>query len=56
MPWARMHALKDYVDMVEILSAFPDLHQTFNLVPSLVEQLEDYASGDFVDQSTGSTR
>jgi alpha-amylase/alpha-mannosidase (GH57 family) len=49
MPWARMHALKDYLDMVEMLSAYPGLHQTFNLVPSLVEQLEDYASGDFSD-------
>jgi len=49
MPWARMHAIKDYLDMVETLSVYPDLHQTFNLVPSLVEQLEDYASGDFVD-------
>ena len=28
---------------------YPDLHQTFNLVPSLVEQLENYASGAFVD-------
>jgi len=44
-----MHALKDYLDMVETLGAYPDLHQTFNLVPSLVEQLEDYASGSFVD-------
>jgi alpha-amylase/alpha-mannosidase (GH57 family) len=49
MPWARMHALKDYLDMVLILGQFPDLHQTFNLVPSLVEQLEDYAAGDFSD-------
>jgi alpha-amylase/alpha-mannosidase (GH57 family) len=49
MPWARMHALKDYLDMVETLAAYPDLHQTFNLVPSLVEQLETYASGEFVD-------
>ena len=49
MPWVRMHALKDYLDMVETLSAYPDLHQTFNLVPSLVEQLEVYAAGDFVD-------
>ena len=49
MPWARMHALKDYLDMVEILSAYPALHQTFNLVPSLVEQLGDYASGGFSD-------
>ena len=49
MPWARLHALKDYLDMVETLAAYPELHQTFNLVPSLVEQLEDYAAGDFVD-------
>ena len=49
MPWARMHALKDYLDMVEILSGYPALHQTFNLVPSLVEQLETYATGDFAD-------
>ncbi len=49
MPWARMHALKDYGDMVNTLAAYPMLHQTFNLVPCLVEQLETYASGDFVD-------
>ena len=49
MPWARLHGLKDYLDMVETLGAFPDLHQTFNLVPSLVEQLEAYAGGDFRD-------
>ena len=44
-----MHALKDYADMVQILDAFPEVHQTFNLVPSLVEQLEDYGRGDFTD-------
>jgi alpha-amylase/alpha-mannosidase (GH57 family) len=49
MPWARMHALKDYLDMLEVLAPYPDLRQTFNLVPSLVEQLEDYAAGGFVD-------
>jgi alpha-amylase/alpha-mannosidase (GH57 family) len=49
MPWARLHALKDYLDMVEILDGYPDIHQTFNLVPSLVEQLEDYAMGQVPD-------
>ncbi len=49
MPWARLHALKDYLDMVEVLSDYPTIHQTFNLVPSLVEQLEDYASGGVAD-------
>jgi alpha-amylase/alpha-mannosidase (GH57 family) len=49
MPWVRMHALKDYLDMVEVLADYPTIHQTFNLVPSLVEQLEDYAAGDVAD-------
>ena len=43
MPWVRLHAVKDYLDMVKILQDFPDMHQTFNLVPSLIEQLEDVA-------------
>lgn len=49
MPWVRLHALKDYLDMVELTVSYPSLHQTFNLVPSLVEQLDDYARGDFTD-------
>ena len=49
MPWARLHGLKDYLDMVGRLSDYPKLGQTFNLVPSLVEQLEVYASGRFQD-------
>jgi alpha-amylase/alpha-mannosidase (GH57 family) len=42
MPWVRLHALKDYYGMVAILRDFPAVHVTFNLVPSLVLQLEDY--------------
>jgi alpha-amylase/alpha-mannosidase (GH57 family) len=43
MPWVRLHALKDYYGMVAILKEFPDVHVTFNLVPSLLAQLDDYA-------------
>ncbi len=43
MPWVRLHAIKDYLDMPLLLEEFPKIRQTFNLVPSLVEQLEDYA-------------
>lgn len=50
MPWVRLHAVKDYLDMVEILTHYPRLKQTFNLVPSLLEQLEDYASGEASDR------
>jgi alpha-amylase/alpha-mannosidase (GH57 family) len=45
MPWVRMHALKDYYGMVKLLEEFPGVHQNFNLVPSLVRQIEDYATG-----------
>ncbi|HUY14251.1 MAG TPA: glycoside hydrolase family 57 protein [Terriglobia bacterium] len=43
MPWVRMHTLKDYFGMVAMLKDFPSVHATFNLVPSLVAQIEDYA-------------
>jgi alpha-amylase/alpha-mannosidase (GH57 family) len=50
LPWARLHALKDYYGMVKILDEFPDVRQTFNLVPSLLVQLEEYASGKARDR------
>ena len=49
MPWVRLHAIKDYLDMVQILAEYPDIHATFNLVPCLVEQLEDYVAPGFRD-------
>jgi len=49
MPWVLLHATKDYIDMVSILERFPEIHQTFNLVPSLMEQLQDYSSPDVKD-------
>lgn len=50
MPWVRLHAIKDYLDMVKILEDFPQIRQTFNLVPSLIEQIEDYAHNEAVDE------
>jgi alpha-amylase/alpha-mannosidase (GH57 family) len=49
LPWVRLHALKDYYGMVKLLDEFPDVHQTFNLVPSLVKQIQDYAEGTAQD-------
>ncbi|MBN1320180.1 MAG: glycoside hydrolase [Thermoleophilia bacterium] len=49
MPWVRLHAIKDYLDMVETLAEYPRIHATFNLVPCLVEQLEDYVAEGFRD-------
>jgi len=47
LPWTRLHALKDYWGMIEVLRDFPGFHATFNVVPSLGLQLEEYASGKF---------
>jgi len=47
LPWTRLHATKDYWGMVKLLEEFPKFHATFNLVPSLCMQLEEYASGKF---------
>ncbi len=49
LPWTRMHALKDYYGMVKVLAGFPGVHQTFNLVPSMMVQIEDYAAGTAED-------
>ena len=49
LPWTRMHALKDYYGMVQILDEFPEVHQTFNLVPSMMVQIQEYAEGKAVD-------
>lgn len=44
-PWVRLHAAKDYVDMAAMLEAYPDIHVTFNLTPSLLRQINDLAAG-----------
>jgi len=49
LPWVRMHGLKDYYGMVKLLDEFPNVHQNFNLVPSLITQLQDYVAGTAQD-------
>jgi alpha-amylase/alpha-mannosidase (GH57 family) len=49
LPWTRLHALKDYYGMVKILEDFPEIRQTFNLVPSMMLQIEEYAKGEAND-------
>src|ERR1043166_7423837 len=44
LPWVRLHALKDYYGMVALLREFPEVRVTFNLVPSLLVQLEAFAA------------
>ncbi len=45
MPWVRLHGSKDYFQMAAILEEYPQIRQTFNLTPSLLEQLGDYGAG-----------
>jgi alpha-amylase/alpha-mannosidase (GH57 family) len=45
MPWVRLHATKDYLGMALHLEEVPELSCTINLVPSLLAQLDAYASG-----------
>lgn len=42
MPWVRLHAVKDYLDMLLIMEKYPKLRLNFNLVPMLVASIYDY--------------
>ncbi|MEI8363201.1 MAG: glycoside hydrolase family 57 protein [Betaproteobacteria bacterium] len=43
LPWTYLHAIKDYSDMAFHLEANPAARVSFNFVPILLEQLEDYS-------------
>ncbi|MBR2524981.1 hypothetical protein IKE67_00800 [bacterium] len=49
LPWVRMHAVKDYLDMVLLMNDFPNLKLNFNLVPMLIESIIDYGENNFQD-------
>lgn len=43
LPWTYLHAIKDYTDMAYHLEQNPKAKASFNFVPVLLDQLEDYA-------------
>ncbi len=45
LPWVRLHAIKDYLDMPLAVGEFDNVRATFNLVPSLIDQLQLYLDG-----------
>jgi alpha-amylase/alpha-mannosidase (GH57 family) len=45
LPWVRLHATKDYLDMALHLERHPRIKSTFNFVPSLLDQLDEAAAG-----------
>lgn len=42
LPWVRLHAIKDYVALPRLFRQVKGVKHTFNLVPSLLAQVEDY--------------
>jgi len=50
LPWVRLHAIKDYWGMVALLKEFPGVRMTFNLVPSLLVQVEAFARDEARDR------
>ena len=44
LPWARIHGVQEYIDSARISAEFPEVNVTFNLQPSLLWQLQDYAT------------
>jgi alpha-amylase/alpha-mannosidase (GH57 family) len=44
LPWTYLHAIKDYSDMAYHLENNPKARVTFNYVPILLNQLQDYAT------------
>lgn len=50
MPWVFLHAIKDYYEMPWYQEKFPNIKATYNLVPSLLKQLEGYINRDSNDK------
>jgi alpha-amylase/alpha-mannosidase (GH57 family) len=44
LPWTYLHAIKDYTDMAHHFEANSAARATFNFVPVLLDQLEDYVT------------
>lgn len=51
LPWVRLHGIKDYYDMAAVLDDTPNMKVNFNLVPSLILQVDDYVQNNAKDLS-----
>jgi len=50
MPWVRLHAVRGYLDMIDVVMAYPSLRVNFNFTPVLVQQLEEFSEGRVLDK------
>ncbi|HKI51556.1 MAG TPA: glycoside hydrolase family 57 protein [Geothermobacteraceae bacterium] len=49
LPWTYLHAVKDYGEMLKTAAECPAARMTFNIVPTLIEQLDRYCAGEAND-------
>ena len=49
MPWVRLHAVKGYLDMIDLVAAQPNVRVTFNFTPVLVRQILELVNGEVED-------
>ena len=56
LPWVRMHALRAYTDLVTVAQEDGLSGMTLNLVPSLMDQLQDLGQGKNEDRHLKTAR
>ena len=44
-PWVRVYSTRQYYDMAALLSKYPNVHETFNFSPLLLQQMDDLLNG-----------
>ena len=49
MPWVRLHAVKDYLNMLKHMEQYERLKMNFSLVPILLTALDNYGNKGFHD-------
>jgi len=50
MPWVFLHSIKDYYDIPWYATKYENIKATYNLVPSLILQIESYINNNANDQ------
>ena len=49
MPWTRLHAVKDYLDMLTIIKDYKNIKLNFNIVPILIDSFIRYGEKGYHD-------
>lgn len=50
MPWVRLHCVKGYLDMIDLITAEPELRVNFNFTPVLVRQILELVNNEVQDE------